>query len=150
MEMQQEQQTEQSLCARMQERFYLLIFRRDVDFPEFLIGLVTMLLGLQLAAPWSSFAPFSPTFSVLASTWPHTEGGWGLLLAVAGATKIIAYLSGALWWRIVSSLLTSSLWAFISGAFGWANITGVGVILCVGTTISSIWVFWRLVFRLSV
>lgn len=135
---------ETGLTQRLAERFYQLVFKRDVDFPEFLMGLLMVAWGAQLAAPWETFRA-SATFTVLAALWPHTELGWGLIFMALGAFKLVAYFSDNIVLRIVAGLLVSSAWAFVAGSFGYMSPSGTGVVIYSGTALTSMWVFWRLV-----
>lgn len=138
---------EQTRLQMMADRLYQLVFVRDIDFVEILMGLLLIGWGVQLLLPWDTFRG-SPSFAALVSIWPHEEWAWGVVFLVIGMLKVGAYLSGHLLFRVAASLITSSAWAFIAGTFGWANPSGTGVVMYTGVSLASTWVFWRLLLSL--
>lgn len=138
---------EPTVWQRISARAYALIFVREPDFIEFLMGALILAWGCQLAAPWTTFAPASVTFSVLAAIPPYTERGWGVLFIALGVLKLAGYFLDYMPLRLVASLFVSSAWAFVAGAFGYANPTGTGVIAYAGISLASSWVFWRLILQ---
>lgn len=140
---------EETMAQRMAERFYQLVFKREIDFPEVVMGLAIALWGVQLLLPWETFTA-AASFGVLRAVWPHTETGWGVMFLAFGLFNIAAYFSGHLYARILASLFVSSAWAFIAGAFGYVNPSGTGVVIYAVVSVTSTWVFLRLLMRLRV
>lgn len=133
-------QPEPRLAQRLADRLYVLIVRRDPDFPEVLSGVVMLLWGVQLVLPWDTFTT-GLGYAAMAELLP--EPVWGLVLAWIGVTQVGSYLLDQWRVRLASSLGALMAWTFLTVLFGASNPVGTGVIVYGGFAGMSAWVFWR-------
>lgn len=140
-EQQQQAAARPTLTQRVVSRLYVLLFRRDFDFIEVLSGLLMLGWGAQLLLPWETFST-SPAYAAMAALMP--EPVWGGLLTWIGFTQVGAYLLDHWRVRLASALGASMAWTFLGVAFGYANLTGTGVVVYPWLALVTAWVFWRI------
>lgn len=128
------------MSQRLAERFYTLVFRKNVDFIEVLSGLLMFGWGFQLLLPWSTFST-SPGYMAMSLIAP--EPVWGGVLIWVGFTQIGSYLLQHWRVRLASTLGAAMIWAFLAVLFVISNPYGTSIVMYPGVAIFTGWTFLR-------
>jgi len=127
---------------RITKRLDDLLWRRDFDSAEFVMGIIAMIWGLWLLNPaWDSYVS-TPSYAPLETLAPEWIVGVGMFMV--GAAQIVALLLEARSWRRATALMMVSAWVFIGVTFGYANIASTEGPVCLTYALAEIWAFLRL------
>lgn len=88
----------------MKRRLWRLLLASDTMYTEFLMGLVSLLIGIWL---------FSASLNDHLVRWYGVPATWGILLTISGAFKIIGVMCELIRLRIASCMIAFIVWVML-------------------------------------
>lgn len=88
----------------MKYRLYRLLLASDTIYTEFLMGLISLLIGIWL---------FSSSMNDHFVRWYGIPATWGILLTVSGIFKIIGVVYEVIQLRIMSCMVAFIVWILL-------------------------------------
>lgn len=134
------QAQEQHLVLRAAGRIYRVL-RRNFEFAEVWIGLLSLALGLFLLLPFDSLET-TPAFRLMNNLAP--EWAWGIWLLASGIAQIGGLAINQRRLRMIAGLSSFFLWLFISLLLVLANPRAPAVIIYPGLALAAGWSFLRI------